>query len=156
MTSYVPCCHWIMTENDITKWTNECTNCEVPGRDGQNSFIPWYLLSALKIYLYEIFRWPLTWPRYRSKVRKRSNCYFALNFWRNFTKLIPEDVYSKPHRTYVWDKRFDLFSLGHVTLKLSVRSLYIEKLEFGQYLCISKQALVLQAKNTGSNHYFMI
>ena len=20
------------------KWTNECTNCEVPGRDGQNSF----------------------------------------------------------------------------------------------------------------------
>ena len=46
-----------------------------------------------------------------------------------------------------------------MTLNLSVRSLYIEELglefghylglelEFGQYLCISKQALVLQAKN---------
>ena len=45
------------------------------------------------------------------------------------------------------DFRFDLLSLGHVTLNLSVRSLYIEELEFGQYLCISKQALVLQAKN---------
>ena len=45
------CCHGIMTENvlkngvsewwfNAKKWTNECTNCEVPGRDGQNSFIP--------------------------------------------------------------------------------------------------------------------
>ena len=44
--------------------------------------------------------------------------------------------------------RIDLFSIGHVALNLSVRSLYIEKVEFGQYLCISKQALVLQPKKS--------
>ena len=38
----------------------------------------------------------------------------------------------------------------------SVRSIYIGKLEFRLYLCISKQALVLQAKKAGSNHYFLI
>ena len=31
-----------------------------------------------------------------------------------------------------------------------------QDLEFRLYLCISKQALVLQAKKAGSNHYFMI
>ena len=32
-------CHAVM-ELSEKKWTNECTNCEVPGRDGQNSFLP--------------------------------------------------------------------------------------------------------------------
>ena len=32
-----------MTENVLKNCTNECTNCEVPGRDGENSFIPRYL-----------------------------------------------------------------------------------------------------------------
>ena len=32
----------------------------------------------------------------------------------------------------------------------------MEKLEFRVYLCISKQALVDQAKKAGSNHYFII
>ena len=48
-------------------------------------------LAALKICLYEIFRWPLTWSRYRSKVRKYSKCYFALNFFQIFTKFGRED-----------------------------------------------------------------
>ena len=106
------------------KWTNECTNCEVPGRDGQNSFIPWYLAPCPKHFLvYEIFRWPLTWPRYRSKVRKRLNPYSSLGFLDKITKLIIEVLYSEALRMVVADKRFDLFSLGHVTLNLSVRSL---------------------------------
>ena len=45
-----------------------------------------------------------------------------LIFEEIFTRLIPEDLYTKPHNL-VWDKRFDLFSLGHVTLNFSVRSL---------------------------------
>ena len=113
-------------------------------------------LPALKICLYEIFRWPLTWSRYRSKVRKYSKCYFALNFFQIFTKFGREDHNGEllePSLKIFWS---DLIWLGHVTLKLSVRSLSIEKLEFRLYLCISKQALVLQAYKAGSNHYFMI
>ena len=48
---HMTCCHGIMTENVITKWTNECTNCEVPGRDGQNSFLPWYLAPCPEHFL---------------------------------------------------------------------------------------------------------
>ena len=58
---HMTCCHGIMTENVITKWTNECTNCEVPGRDGQNSFIPWYLVPCPKHFLYLKFFADL-WP----------------------------------------------------------------------------------------------
>ena len=113
-------------------------------------------LPALKICLYEIFRWPLTWTRYRSKVRKYSKCYFALNFFQIFTKFGREDHNGEllePSWNIFWS---DLTWLGHVTLNYSVRSLYIEKLEFRLDLCISKQALVHQAKKAGSNHYFMI
>ena len=113
-------------------------------------------LPALKICLYEIFRWPLTWTRYRSKVRKYSKCYFALNFFQIFTKFGREDHNGEllePSLKIFWS---DLTWLGHVTLNYSVRSLYIEKLEFRLDLCISKQALVHQAKKAGSNHYFMI
>ena len=49
---HMSCCHWIMTENVIKKWTNECTNCEVPGRGGQSSFLPWYLPPCPKHFLY--------------------------------------------------------------------------------------------------------
>ena len=45
-------------------------------------------LPALNIFLYEIFGWPLTWPRYRSKVRKRLNPYSSLDFLDKITKLI--------------------------------------------------------------------
>ena len=113
-------------------------------------------LPALKICLYEIFRWPLTWTRYRSKVRKYSKCYFALNFFQIFTKFGREDHNGEllePSLNIFWS---DLTWLGHVTLNYSVRSLYIEKLEFRLDLCISKQVLVHQAKKAGSNHYFMI
>ena len=48
---HMTCCHGIMTENVIKKWTNECTNCEVPGRDGQSSFLPWYLAPCPKHFL---------------------------------------------------------------------------------------------------------
>ena len=67
-----------------------------------------------------------------------------------------ESLHVKAQKSEHPIKRCDLFSLGHVTLNLSVGSLYIEKLEFRLYLCISKQALVHQAKKAGSNHYFMI
>ena len=53
-------------------------------------------LRALNKFLYEIFGWPLTWPRYRSKVRKRLNPYSSLGFLSNFTKLILEYLYTKP------------------------------------------------------------
>ena len=150
------CCHWIMTENYRKRWTNECTNCEVPEEMGKihSKHDTW--LAALKICLYEIFRWPLTWSRYRSKVRKYSKCYFALNFFQIFTKFGREDHNGEllePSLKIFWS---DLTWLGHVTLNYSVRSLYIEKLEFRLDLCISKQALVHQAKKAGSNHYFMI
>ena len=121
------CCHGIMTENVLK---NGQMNVRIVKSQEEMDKIHSYhdtWLHALNIFLYENFRWPLTWPRYRSKVRKRSNCYFALNFWRNFTKLIPEDLYTKPH---ILVKRFYLFSLGHVTLNLFVRSHDRKKSEF--------------------------
>ena len=175
---HMTCCHWIMTENVLTNCTNECTNCEVPRRDGENSLLPWYLAPCPKHFLYLKFSadlWPdldigqrsenvqivisrsiFTWTRYRSKVRKYSKCYFALNFFQIFTKFGREDHNGEllePSLKIFWS---DLTWLGHVTLNYSVRSLYIEKLEFRLDLCISKQALVHQAKKAGSNHYFMI
>ena len=35
-----------MTENVLKKWTKECTNCGVPGRDGENSFILKYFCGG--------------------------------------------------------------------------------------------------------------
>ena len=52
-------------------------------------------LSALNIFLYEIFRWPLTWPRYRSKVRKRLNPYSSLVFKDNLMILSRESLHVK-------------------------------------------------------------
>ena len=40
-----------MTENVLKNCTNECANCEVPGRDGQNSFIPSYLATRAEDFL---------------------------------------------------------------------------------------------------------
>ena len=52
-------------------------------------------LLALNIFLYENFRWPLTWPRYRSKVRKRLNPYSSLVFKENLTILSRESLHAK-------------------------------------------------------------
>ena len=53
-----------------------------------------------------------------------------------------------------------MFSLGHVTLNLPVGSLYIEKLEFGQYLCMPRHAFWRcpppPAWIAGSNNYLPI
>ena len=150
------CCHWIMTENYRKNGQMNVRIVKSQEEMGKihSKHDTW--LPALKICLYEIFRWPLTWTRYRSKVRKYSKCYFALNFFQIFTKFGREDHNGEllePSLKIFWS---DLTWLGHVTLNYSVRSLYIEKLEFRLDLCISKQALVHQAKKAGSNHYFMI
>ena len=150
------CCHWIMTENYRKNGQMNVRIVKSQEEMGKihSKHDTW--LPALKICLYEIFRWPLTWSRYRSKVRKYSKCYFALNFFQIFTKFGREDHNGEllePSLKIFWS---DLIWLGHVTLNYSVRSLYIEKLEFRLDLCISKQALVHQAKKAGSNHYFMI
>ena len=51
-------------------------------------------LPALNIFIYEILPWPLTWPRYRSKVRKRLNPYSSWVFW----EILP-DWYQRIHYT---------------------------------------------------------
>ena len=84
-----------MTENDIK---NGQMNVRiVKSQEDMGKIYSYHdtWLPALNIFLYENFRWPLTWPRYRSKVRKRLNPYSSLGFSRNVTKLIPEDLYTK-------------------------------------------------------------
>ena len=132
------CCHWIMTENVLK---NGQMNVRIVKSQEEMGKIHSYhdtWLPALNIFLYEIFRWPLTWPRYRSKVRKRLNPYFLPGFFRNFTRLIPEDPLYKPHRgsmygisdlTYFARSR-DLKLVCQVTLNWETRispvSLYIQ------------------------------
>ena len=50
---------------------------------------------ALNIFLSEIFRWPLTWPRYRSKVGKRLNPTSSLGFKENFMIFSRESLHVK-------------------------------------------------------------
>ena len=42
---------WNYDRKCAKKWTNESTNCEIPGRDGQNSFISWYLATRAEDFL---------------------------------------------------------------------------------------------------------
>ena len=131
---HMSCCHWIVTENDRK---NGQMNVRIVKSQEEMGKIHSYhdtWLPALNIFLYKIF----------------------LNFFQIFTKFGREDHNGEllePSLKIFW---FDLIWLGHVTLNLFVRSLYIEKLEVRLYLCISKQAFVLQAQKAGSNHYFMI
>ena len=93
------CCHWIMTENVLT---NGQMNVRIVKSQEEMGKIHSYhdtWLPALNIFIYEILPWPLTWPRYRSKVRKPLNPYSSLGFLRNFTRLIQEDHYTKPLKT---------------------------------------------------------
>ena len=76
-------------------------------------------ISRLRICWYDFFRWPLTWPRYRSKVRKTFKMLFRPQFCEKFLPNWYQRIsIPRPHRTYARDKRFDLFSLGHVDLKV--------------------------------------
>ena len=103
-----------------------------PGRDGQNSFIPRY---ALNIFLYEIFRWPLTWPRYRS--RKRLNPTSSLGFKENLMIFSRESLHAQGLKREVWlamwpivARSRDLKLFCQVTLNWEIRippvSMYIQ------------------------------
>ena len=65
-------CHMV-----CTMWCTPCVH-HVHTHGVPSALIPWYLGTCPKQFLYEIFRWPLTWPRYRSKVRTRLNPYSFL------------------------------------------------------------------------------
>ena len=119
------------------KWTNECTNCKVPVREGQNSFIPRYLHPCPKHFFIWNFRWPLTWPRYRSKVRKRLNPTSSLGFKENLIILSREVSMSRPKtgsiRLAMWPivaRSRDLKLFCQVTLNWETRippvSMYIQ------------------------------
>ena len=47
---------WKYDRKCAKKWTNKYPNCEVPGRDGQNSVIPWDLAIRAEDILTKIFQ----------------------------------------------------------------------------------------------------
>ena len=90
------CCHGIMTENVLT---NGQMNVRIVKSQEEMAKMHSYhdtWLPGLKIFWYKFFRWPLTWPRYRSKVRKRLNPYSSLDFLDKITTLIIYVLYIKP------------------------------------------------------------
>ena len=80
-----------------------------------SGLIPWYLGTCPKQY--EICRWPLTWPRYRSKNRKRLKPISSLGFLDKITKLIIQVLHSDLQRVAMWR----IFAISR-DLELSVRS----------------------------------
>ena len=84
-----------MTENDIK---NGQMNVRIVKSQEEMGKIHSYqdtCIPALNIFLYEIFRWPLTWPRYRSKVRKRLNPTSSLGFKENLMIFSRESLHVK-------------------------------------------------------------
>ena len=97
-----PCVHHVTwyTHGAHLVCTMWCTPCvhHVHTHGVPSGLIPWYLGTCPKQLLYEIFRWPLTWPRYRSKNRKRLKPISSLGFLDKITKLIIQVLHSDLQR----------------------------------------------------------
>ena len=80
VTWYTHGAHLVCTMSRGVHHVTWCAPCvhHVHTHGVPSALIPWYLGTCPKQFLYEIFRWPLTWPRYRSKVRTRLNPYSFL------------------------------------------------------------------------------
>ena len=88
------CCHGIMTENVLK---NGQMYARIVKSQEEMAKIHSYhntWLRGLKIFWYKFFRWPLTWPRYRSKVRTRLKPISSLGFLHKITKLIIQVLHS--------------------------------------------------------------
>ena len=138
------CCHGIMTENDIKNGQMNVRIVKSQEEMGKIHSYTRYLHPCLNIFLYEIFRWPLTWPRYRSKVRKRLNPTSSLVIKKTWWYSVERVSMSRPKKCSIRlamcpivARSRDLKLLCQVTLNWETR--------IPLYLCISKQVLVLRA-----------
>ena len=67
-----------------------------------SALIPWYLGTCPKQFLYEIFRWPLTWPRYRSTVRTCLNPYSFLVLKKTWWYSVERVSMSRRKKVSFW------------------------------------------------------
>ena len=89
------CCHGIMTENVLK---NGQMNVRIVKSQEEMAKIHSYhdtWLLELNIFWYKFFRWPLTWPRYRSEVKKSLNPYSFLVFKGNLMIFSRESLHVK-------------------------------------------------------------
>ena len=84
-----------------TMWCTPCVH-HVHTHGVPSGLIPWYLGTCPKQFLYEIFRWPLTWPRYRSKVRTRLNPYSFLVLKKTWWYSVERVSMSRPKKVSFW------------------------------------------------------
>ena len=102
-----------------------CTPCvhHVHTHGVPSGLIPWYLGPCPKQFLYEIFRCPLTWPRYRSKVRTRLNPYSFLVLKKTWWYSVERVSMSRPKKDSFW-----LLTLKSPKMNISEDSLTASRL----------------------------
>ena len=131
------CCHGIMTENDTKNGQMNVRIVKSMEEMGKIHSYQDTCVPALNIFLYEIFRWPLTWPRYRSKVRKRLNPTSSLGLKKTWWYWVERVSMSRPKtgsiRLAMWPivaRSRDLKLFCQVTLNWETRippvSMYIQ------------------------------
>ena len=93
---HMVCTMWC-THMVCTMWCTPCVH-HVHTHGVPSGLIPWYLGTCPKQFLYEIFRWPLTWPRYRSKVRTCLNPYSFLVLKKTWWYSVERVSMSRPKK----------------------------------------------------------
>ena len=105
-----PCVHHVTWYNMVHTW---CAPCHVVCTMSRgvhhvhthgvpSALIPWYLGTCPKQFLYEIFRWPLTWPRYRSTVRTCLNPYSFLVLKKTWWYSVERVSMSRRKKVSFW------------------------------------------------------